>query len=585
MKRCLLVWALCLSVCLVACKDEVAQKGCHSADECGGAPCNACVDGVCVPMPCADLSELSDLDDIAPWECIDADACGGAPCNACIDGVCVVMPCADVIDTDHSDLDGGEACSESTCEGSVHVRCVDGQVAGREDCADREPAAECRVAGCLVATAAPGRCAEIAQEVVAVNGPVVLVAPGENGLVSVDGTETTLRQVVATAEPGSTLLLLDGTYTFAEASGGSYTGLYITTPGLTLRSTTGDAAAVILDSNYADHGGETGPITVAAPGVTLANFTVQRSIFHLIHVWRGGDDLRVHNVRLVDGGQQFLKSSPGSGQRISGGAVTCSHFLMTEQGRRNVWGYGPADGYTRCYTGGIDTHDSDGWTITDNLFEGIYCDGHPHPEHGKKREGVAFATYTGGLAEHAIHMWAGRAEAPHLIARNRIVNCARGIGLGMGDTLRVQGGLVMNNALSTVHPGGPEHDVGIILEGAQDVAVYNNTLYFHHPEAYANAIELRFGSSSGARVMNNLSNRAIRLRDGATAEQATNVSEAAHDWFVDAAAGDLRLADCANAAVVAAGTPLAEVIDDLLGQPRGAGAPDLGAFQCGGLLP
>jgi hypothetical protein len=46
-----------------------------------------------------------------------------------------------------------------------------------------------------------------------------------------------------------------------------------------MRSESGNAAAVILDSNYADHGDSSSVIAVGAFGIVLADFTVQRSIF------------------------------------------------------------------------------------------------------------------------------------------------------------------------------------------------------------------------------------------------------------------------------------------------------------------
>ncbi len=421
-------------------------------------------------------------------------------------------------------------------------------------------------------------CAERSAAIAAATGDTIEVAPGPPGQVLVGGQTRSLRQVVMDAQPGDTILLADGSYTFRESSGDNdYTGLYFTTADVTLRGASGDAAAVVLDSAYADHGGQSGVITVAAPGIVLADFTVQRSIFHLIHIQSDGDDVVVHQVHLVDGGQQLLKAS---GSQIDGVEVGCGRFAMTAAGRDNIWGYGPVDGGTRCYTGGIDTHDARDWWIHDNRFSGIYCTagGVQRPAHGKKAELRDGQTYTGGLAEHAVHMWDAVDGHGHLIERNRIVNCARGIGLGM--TAEVHDSIIRNNTVFSEHAGGGEHDVGIILERAHDCLLANNTVLLSSPQAYANAIEYRWASTSALALHNNLTNRRIRARDGAQADSSHNLDAAQAAWFSDPAAGDLHLADCDLQAVVGAGTPLAEVPDDLDQQPRHQ-RNDIGADQCG----
>jgi hypothetical protein len=64
----------------------------------------------------------------------------------------------------------------------------------------------------------------------------------------------------------------------------------------------------------------------------------------------------------------------------------------------------------RLYTGGIDAHQARDWVVRANRFTGIYCE-------------------DGEVAEHAIHFWTGSRDT--LIENNVIVNCSRGIGLGL----------------------------------------------------------------------------------------------------------------------------------------------------------
>ncbi|MCA9662392.1 MAG: hypothetical protein KC486_28895, partial [Myxococcales bacterium] len=408
------------------------------------------------------------------------------------------------------------------------------------------------------------------------NGVEIVVSPSDPGMVEVDGQKTTLREVVMGAQEGDTILLQDGLYTFNEAGQGQYTGVYFTKPNVILRSQSGDASAVILDSEYKGLGGQSGVITIDAPGVVVADLTVRRSIFHLVHLWANADDVILHNLELVDGGEQFVKSSSGDGE-IDGVQVSCSRFLMTDEGRDNVWGYGPVNGGTRCYTGGIDTHEATNWVVRDNLFSGIYCDaeGVQRPAHGKFPELRDGNTYNGGLAEHAIHMWDSSQGSGHTLTRNRIVNCARGIGLGLVST--VYGATITNNTVFSEHAGSGEHDVGITVDRAVDTLVAHNTVFFSHPDGYANGIEYRWGETNNLTLHGNLSNRRIRARDGATAALSDNVAEMGDaSWFVDAASGDLHLADCAapGEAGLHADVPL-----DLDAEPRSEPTTP-GADQC-----
>ncbi len=406
---------------------------------------------------------------------------------------------------------------------------------------------------------------------------VISVEAAGDGQVLANGEQTTLRAVIQGAASGTTIELLPGTYELPEASSGEYTGLYFTNPDVTLRGASGNAADVIVDSAYHDQGEQTAAISVDAPGIVLADFTVQRSIFHLVHLWANGDDAVIFNVRLVDGGQQFLKASPGDGT-VDDVEVSCSAFVMTDEGRDNVWGYGDQEGSTTCYTGGIDTHDARNWTVRYSHFEGIYCDtAGGRPAHGKKASDRGDQSYAGGLAEHAIHMWNSEQGSSHQIYGNSIVDCARGIGIGLVDP--VYGTRVTNNSVFSSFPASREHDVGIIVEHGTDIDVSHNTVFFSHPDAYPQAIEIRFDDTRAVSVENNLTNRAIRERDGALAEQANNVSDADPSWFVEPDAGDLHLLDCDA-------VPSAERLDrvelDIDGQERAAQTP-LGADECAGL--
>jgi hypothetical protein len=204
-------------------------------------------------------------------------------------------------------------------------------------------------------------------------------------------------------------------------------------------------------------------------------------------------------------------------------------------------------GSTACYTGGIDTHASSNWLVRDNLFEGIYCNegGVQRPAHGKFPELRGNMTYTGGLAEHAVHMWDSVAGTGHTVTRNLIRDCARGVGLGFVN--EVYGTTITNNMVFSSFPGGGGHDVGISVERAVDTLVAHNSVYFSHPQAYGSGIEYRWQQTANLTLHGNLTNRMIRARDGATAALSDNVSDdAPSTWFVDAAGGDLHLGECSG---------------------------------------
>lgn len=405
--------------------------------------------------------------------------------------------------------------------------------------------------------------------------------PGE---IKADGRIMPLRQAILNAPADSTLLLAKGFYKLPESQAEKqYTGLYLRNNNITLIGDSTDPADIIIDGAYQDLGQTAGVLSIEGSNATIANLTLTRSIFHLMHLWKGADNITVHNVHFIDGGQQFLKSSPGQGA-IEGGAVRCSQFLMTETGRDNVWGYGKANGWTTCYTGGIDTHNTHNWLISDNRFEGIYCNasGVARPAHQGKPELRNHQTYTGGLSEHAIHMWNSKKGSEHIIKNNQIINCARGIGIGLKDS--VYGGLVMNNMIVNTFPGSREQDVGIAIYNSAGAKIFNNTVFFSHKRSYPNTIEIIHAGDKSTHmtnsVTNNLTNRMIRLRSGGRASMLSNVHTASADWFVNAEKGDLHLASCPKAPlVIASGSSLDAVSVDIDDAPR-AFIYHIGADQC-----
>ncbi|MCP4417341.1 MAG: hypothetical protein GY805_12020, partial [Chloroflexi bacterium] len=214
-------------------------------------------------------------------------------------------------------------------------------------------------------------------------------------IVSVD-TVGELEDAVNSATSGDTILIDDGTYNLD----GVY--LRIDTPNVTLRSASGNRAAVVLDGNYIT----TEIIQVVASNVTIADVTLREAYYHPIHVMttEASDTLNtvIYNVHLIDPGEQAIKINPAAdGMYPDDGLIACSHLELTDAGRPNI--------RNNCYTGGIDAHQAEGWVIRDNEIEGFWCDN--------------------GLSEHAVHLWRGCRDT--LVERNVLNNNARGIGFGL----------------------------------------------------------------------------------------------------------------------------------------------------------
>jgi hypothetical protein len=362
-----------------------------------------------------------------------------------------------------------------------------------------------------------------------------------------------LRSTIAGATPGTTILLHDGFY---DMSGGdSLHRLVFSTPGLTLRSASGDREAVVLDGNYVT--GEL--ISIYASDTTIADLTLSRAYYHPIHA-SGSENtpisgVLIHNVHIIDPAEQAVKVNPdatGTGT-VDDGTLECSRIELTDIGRTHI--------RNNCYTGGLDAHAATGWLVRRNLIEGFWCDD--------------------GLSEHGIHMW--RQCRDTIVEENVVVDCARGIGFGLGPGNDGHtGGIIRNNFVaagdSRLFASTSGFDSGISLWGADDVQVYHNTVASTQAPS-ASSIEWRY-IATDVTIANNL--MTDRLWDrGGTAHLSTNLEYVSQSLFHDVAAGDLHLVDQTSSPVGAA-TPLsAGLCDaDIDDQPRDA-APDVGADEYG----
>ncbi len=415
--------------------------------------------------------------------------------------------------------------------------------------------------------------AGLTASVVAQSDALCPPLPAPTGNVVHVSTVAELQDAMSNLTPNTTILLADGTYDLHGAF------LWFGAPGVTMRSASGNREAVILDGNY-----ETDEIAlVAASDVTIADLTLKRAIYHPIHVVATDDadteNTLIYNVHVMDPGQQAIKINQNSAMTHfpDYGVVACSHVELTDEGRPHVW-----DINNSCYTGGVDGHQARGWVIRDNVIEGFWC------EHD--------------LAEHGIHFWTGSRDT--LVERNTLINNARGIGFGLGQSgdQRVYGNNPCPGADYVGHSGGTVRnnfifasrdalffsesgfDCGICLEQACGTQVLHNTVA--STGAPFSSIEWRWPNTN-VEITNNLLSHNLRERDGAIASLAGNLENAPLSLFVDGAGGDLHLAAGASV-VIDQGLAFADGLcdDDVDGGPRPMGpAPDVGADEYGSLPP
>jgi hypothetical protein len=346
--------------------------------------------------------------------------------------------------------------------------------------------------------------------------------------------EAAVDQANAGGDPE--IVLRDGVYDLERM-------LWVSASGVMVRSESGDRDAVSI-RGQGPFGAVTHVFNVAGSGFVARDLTLGNVSQHAVQLQPDVDDVRLSNLHIRETGEQMVKVAYDS-QDLS---ATSDRGLL-ENSLLEYAEIGP-----QFYIGGIDAHNAVGWVVRDNTFRNI-------------------RSPAGSVAEHAVHFWSGSRDT--LVERNMIVDCDRGIGFGFGG--RGHGpGIIRNNMIFNGVDDGFA-DVGIGLESATAVEVYNNTVVLL--SGYPNAIEYRFTATSDGLIANNLTNTAIISRDGGTAALQDNVTSASPGWFEDARTGDLHLAE-AIAGVVDQGAAITGLLEDFDQDPRPEGMGiDIGADE------
>lgn len=400
----------------------------------------------------------------------------------------------------------------------------------------------------------PADCAPLPS----VPSDAVAVSPADN---------ETLHTVFADAAPGTTIVLEPGTY---DRSG--QPTLVVSADGVTVRSSTGDPDDVVLD------GGDSGTSTilsVRAHDVLVAEFTVQASDDTLIDIGVDDDVLQgdqIYRMVLRDAAGSKLDVGPGSARWTNDGVVACSTFEQTDAFR---------EGMASC--AGVSALRISGgarWTVRDNLMEGHWC------------TTSSYATLV-----------ADQGSRDTRVERNVLKNNFRGILFGgdlsddgrpepAGDTCgESEGatwghvrGVIVNNVTWADDP----RMVGAIATSDTDldsmigfwhvcaaIAVHNTS---YVTLTTFNGIEWRYPDTT-VTVANNLISTTLVSREGGIALGINNnVTGIGAAEFVDAPAGDFRLAPGSIARDAGIVIPAIPVLEDFDRTQR-TGQPDVGAFE------
>jgi hypothetical protein len=354
-------------------------------------------------------------------------------------------------------------------------------------------------------------------------------------------TESQLRTAVSHLASNTTIALAPGVYVLQNTVyiNGAFSNIGI-------RGASGNAHDVVLRGPGMTNPSIPHGIWVGGnvSGVTIANLTVRDIYYHPIIFNAGTQSPLVHNVTLINAGQQFIKSNPNpSGGGVDNGIVQYSVIAYETTSRDD-------------YTNGVDVRGGHNWTIRHNLFRNIRA-----PQ--------------GQLAGPAILMWNGSSGT--VAEGNTFIDCQREIAFGLIERTPDDhtGGVIRNNFIYRRATVAGDAAIGVFDSPATQVL--HNTILASG--TYSPLIEYRFPHSAGVQIANNLLDGVVLARDGATATLSGNVTSASPVTFVNPAAGDLHLAPGATSAIDRA-APLVNATTDWDGQTRPHGAAaDAGADE------
>jgi hypothetical protein len=339
-----------------------------------------------------------------------------------------------------------------------------------------------------------------------------------------------------------TILLQDGIYTLSS-------GLWINAPNITVAGQSGNRQNVVIQGDAMSSSASVQSIfSVTGSHFEVRDLTLQKCRNHIIQIKgeNNADYPVIRNCILRDSFEQLLKVSVD----LNNTSVAADNGIVEGCLFEYSAGIGP-----QYYIGGVDAHAAKNWVVRGNTFRNIISP-------------------SGSVAEFAVHFWSNSVN--NTVEKNLIINCDRGIGFGL-DGRPNTGGIIRNNMIYHSANKGQFYDVGIALSESPNTQVYNNTIFMENDFPWA--IEYRFSSTQSVLIVNNLTNKPIISRDGATGTVTNNVTNSGGSWFVNPSNGDLHLAYFINGVVDSAQAVLG-LNEDFEGgsRPLGSGS-DIGADE------
>lgn len=378
--------------------------------------------------------------------------------------------------------------------------------------------------------------------------PLPLPDPAQYEIIHVDSAQA-LADAAWALRSNQAILIASGEYRLHEVDfpngvdGRITVGRFGAAPirNVQIRGSTGNPSDVVLrGAGMLDPRVPFGIQLFTASEVTLADLSVGEVYYHAIAIegLQGAREVRLHNLRAFDAGQQIIKGS-GAGADD----VHIEHVQVDYSVGAVVHPEGSPP--NSCYTNGIDVTGGNRWIIRDTRIERIRCQ-------------------NGALAGPAILVWQGSQDT--LIERSLILDSSRGISLGLVGASDHSGGLVRNNLIRWSPEATYAVDVPIYTTSPGARILHNTALTRGR---YPNAVEVRFAGAVGVEVASNLLDAAIQPRNGAVPTLDGNHLAAQADWFLDEPLGDLRLSP-AGLAAVPRRPRRADVADDCSANPRRA---------------
>lgn len=388
----------------------------------------------------------------------------------------------------------------------------------------------------------------------------IALPPGPGAVVTLSPAVSiaTINSTIAAATGPTTIYLADGTYNIPA---GTY--ILISKPDITIRSLSGNRDMVIINgTGMQSQSGDYHGIQIARGNCTIADITIKNIDCHPIQINFNTtfdiDNVLIHNVHIVDGGQQLIKVNvSGTGMFSDNGVIQCSLLEYTTSLPTGYW-----------YTNGIDLQGGSNWEIRDNTI---------------RRIKASMDQYTAGFsAGPAILCF--KQSSNTLVERNTILDCDEGIFFGnWGDVgPSHSGGIIRNNFIR----GDNYTRAGIGVSRSPNALVVNNTIYSPGSNAYQSqsltSIEITGSEATGCVIQNNMMDEYINITGAAPAPtQVTNIASSGSAHYVNPAAAhplfpDLHLISSSSA--INAGTIHVNRVEDYDCQTPTA-AVDIGADE------